>query len=105
MVVNNCVGSNDPLEPNGERWRSILSQYKIDGRPLFDLASAGGQQELDVVLGFLNQPRQASLSWRVRFRDEMKETYGRAQVITDDNMGGEFTSAFRDAFGFSILPY
>src|SRR5206468_448687 len=39
MVGNNCVGSLVPLQPDKERWRSVLAAYRIDGQPLFDLAT------------------------------------------------------------------
>lgn len=104
MVINNCVGSNDPLAPNRARWREVLAQYEIDGQPLFNLLDPSGQQQLSDVLTFLDPAHPRLSGWRLLPRDKMLERYGVATPITDDNLGAEFSSSFRDMFGFDPIP-
>ena len=43
LVSNNCVGSNAPLVIDLTRWRAVLAAYRIDGHPVFDLATPAGR--------------------------------------------------------------
>ena len=42
MCLNNCIGSLDPLVVDKARWRQVLTAYRIDGEPLFDLDRPAG---------------------------------------------------------------
>jgi predicted membrane-bound spermidine synthase len=93
MVLNNCVGSNAPLVIDRDRWRSILSSYRIDGRPSFDLATVTGRADLERMLAVADpDDRSGSLM----DRPAMEAAYGNAMLITDDNLGEEYAFVLGD---------
>jgi spermidine synthase len=102
MVVNNCVGSLTPLEPDKERWRAVLASYRIDGQPVFDLTTPEGRRTLVEVVAFMDRGRDVE-KWRTMGREEMEETCRRAEIITDDNLGHEYQSSLR-TFLASLVP-
>lgn len=92
MIINNCVGSLQPLNIDRQRWRAVLEAYKIDGQPVFDLSTTEGRERLEKVLlyGLTNEaPNHRSF---LRDRRQMEELFGGAQIITDDNLGHEYSS-------------
>jgi spermidine synthase len=98
MVMNNCVGSLTPLTINHDRWRSVLARYRIDGRPVFDLATPAGRRSFEEVLRFGDNKSSVPNGWRVLDRKKMQERYGRARLITDDNLGEEYPDTLGDLF-------
>ena len=87
MVLNNCVGSSAPLVIDRERWRAILSAYRIDGRPAFDLATVTGRAGLEQMLAVADP---GDRSGTLMARPAMTASYGEAKLITDDNLGEEY---------------
>lgn len=86
MVMNHCLASNAPLEPDANRWKKILAEYRIDGQP----AVAAGQ--LDGVVDFIQQealPVPGNM-WHWCRRPAMEAAWGKAIIITDDNLGHEY---------------
>jgi spermidine synthase len=95
MVMNNCVGSMEPLIADYARWRQILEEYQIDGRPLFKLPEESAT--LEKILAF-GQPGSARHGlWRTIDRVEMEKRYGGAEIITDRNLGEEYRSVLRES--------
>jgi len=92
MISNHCLASNDPLEWNVDRWRQVLTQYRIDGQPVFNPADPARMAELEAVLGFHQQQRlfhnESPRCWMDR--SQMQEAWGHETVITDDNLGHEY---------------
>jgi spermidine synthase len=88
LVGNNCVGSMSPLVPNGERWSTILKEYRIEGKPLFDLNTVEGRRDFQGVIGFIESGFGPSC--RLVYRQELLEDCGSAPIITDDNLGDEY---------------
>jgi spermidine synthase len=100
MVMNNCVGSLDPLVIDRERWRSVLEAYQIDGKPVFDLSSPNGTQDLEAVLSLVDNPSAALRARGYYLYDRKRMTRRfKAPIITDDNLGHEFDLGWRDLFG------
>lgn len=86
MVMNHCLASNAPLEPDRERWGKILAAYRIDGQPV---VPAG---QLEGVLNFLNGealPVPGNM-WHWCRRPAMEAAWKDALIITDDNLGHEY---------------
>jgi len=86
MVMNHCLASNAPLEPNRDRWQKILSDYRIDGQPVI------AADQIKATLGFLSQealPVPGQMS-RWCHREAMQAAWGDAAIITDDNLGHEY---------------
>lgn len=92
LVVNNCVASDAPLVWNAPRWRRVLSEYTMDGKPLFDLATPHGREALDGVTVFLKRQgdQPDGSEWRWLPREEMQARWGNERIITDDNLGHEY---------------
>ncbi|MDP1588066.1 MAG: fused MFS/spermidine synthase [Prosthecobacter sp.] len=86
MVMNHCLASNAPLEPNRDRWKKILTDYRIDGQPVI------AADQIEATLDFLTQealPEPGHMSRWCR-RPAMQTAWGAAEIITDDNLGHEY---------------
>lgn len=95
MCLNNCIASNKPLEPNQARWREVLSIYKIDGKPVFDLTTEAGKAELEKVLKLTENDMDPPTSetpdrWWIVKQERMHKLWDNALPITDDNLGHEY---------------
>ena len=96
MCLNNCVGSMQPLVVDKDRWRTVLSAYQIDGKPVFDTASAQGRADLEGVIALCDNERDpppddgTGLRWWIVNRTRMEKLWGAALPITDDNLGHEY---------------
>jgi hypothetical protein len=86
MIMNHCLASNAPLEPNRDRWQKILADYRIDGQPVI------AADQIGATLDFLTQealPESGHMSRWCR-REAMQAAWGDAEIITDDNLGHEY---------------
>ncbi len=86
MVMNHCLASSTPLEPNRERWMKTLSTYRIDGQPVI------APDQIEGVLEFLKGealPVPGDM-WHWCRRPAMQAAWGEAKIITDDNLGHEY---------------
>jgi spermidine synthase len=86
MVMNHCLASNAPLEPNRDRWQKILADYRIDGQPVI------AADQIGATLDYLTQealPESGHMSRWCR-REAMQAAWGDAEIITDDNLGHEY---------------
>lgn len=86
MVMNHCLASNSPLEPNRERWQKVLATYHIDGQPVI------APVQIDALLDFLNGetlPVPGNM-WHWCRRPAMQSAWNSAEIITDDNLGHEY---------------
>ena len=90
MVMNNCMASFAPMQPDKARWERVLTQYQIDGEPVFP--AGGDRQALDGVLKFIDQERLPKHPdwWCWCGRAAMEAAYGKFEPITDDNLGHEY---------------
>ena len=81
-MINCLFLSDTPITFDRARWRRLLESYRVDGRPVLDLAREDHRQRLDEVLAFDDF--------------ESGESVRRAQAdkrpITDDNMGTEWST-------------
>jgi spermidine synthase len=87
--------SDSPISVDGERWRRVLSEYTLDGRPVFDLTRPEGRAQLDRIVALtqtLNTPssRQSAFEWRESVLARLEG----ARLITDDNMAPEWQRLF-----------
>jgi len=86
MVMNHCLASNTPLEPNRDRWHKVLAAYHIDGQPVI------AADQINGMLDFLNGealPVPGNM-WHWCRRPAMQSAWGDAKIITDDNLGHEY---------------
>lgn len=92
--LNNMYVSNAPLRADSARLRSVLTAYKIDGKPVFDLHDPHHLERLEHIVRQLD-------TWTVppdlegfERRDSILLRTSGARTITDDNMGTEWTHDF-----------
>lgn len=86
MVMNHCLASSAPLEPDRERWRKVLADYRIDGQPVI------AADQIDSLLDYLNRealPVPGDM-WHWCRREAMQKAWSDAEIITDDNLGHEY---------------
>ncbi len=86
MVINHCLASSTPLEPNRDRWQKVLAAYHIDGQPVL------APDQIDGVLDFLKGealPIPGDM-WHWCRRPAMQSAWSDAKIITDDNLGHEY---------------
>jgi SAM-dependent methyltransferase len=82
--------SNSPITLDKSLWRTALTHYQIDGRPVFDLGKPNQRARLEEVLHLadtLDLPG-SQLESRASMLQRMKG----ARLITDDNMGTEWSA-------------
>jgi hypothetical protein len=84
--------SDSPIDVNKERWRRILLEYKIDGKPVIDLARKGDRGRLDEVLSLANSTAPVPLNHVLAMETgaTFRERFRGKRIITDDNMGTEW---------------
>jgi hypothetical protein len=91
-ILNFIAVSDSPLVLDKSRWRTALVSYRIDGHPILDLANPLQRTRLDDVLHLadtLDVPNGGLES-----RSSLLQRYKGARLITDDNMGTEWTAPF-----------
>jgi predicted membrane-bound spermidine synthase len=87
-VTNFLAVSDSPFRLDRERWRAMLSNYRIDGHPVFDLSRPEQRARLEQVLKLADEldvpggelESRASLANRLRG----------VRLVTEDNMGTEW---------------
>lgn len=84
-VVNFLALSDRPLHIDREVWRKHLVDYRIDGRPVFDLTRAEDEKRLNAVLA-MTDPASTSIEDAESIRHRCQGQ----RIITDDNMGTEW---------------
>jgi spermidine synthase len=90
-VINFMAVSDSPIDVNKERWRKILLQYKIDGRPVFNLNRREDREQLEQVLSLADSTAPApNQVVAMESGATFKERFRGRRIITDDNMGTEW---------------
>jgi predicted membrane-bound spermidine synthase len=93
-LANFCIGSMSPIDIDPVRWRHVLTAYQIDGRPIFDLANHEGRASLEDMISIATS--QGAHPGMILTREQMKQAYGTAEIITDDNLGHEYKFTLKD---------
>jgi len=89
LRINSFLAVSDsPITLDKNRWRTALSDYRIDGRPVFDLANPLQRARLEEVLHLADEldVPNGDLESRASLQSRLKG----ARLITDDNMGTEW---------------
>jgi spermidine synthase len=92
MRVGSCmVVSDTPLQLDAKRWLDVLSDYRIDGKPVFDLSQEQDRRRLREVMAMATTiDRDVAGPVTLESADHIRARTGGARVITDDNMGAEW---------------
>ncbi len=83
--------SESPLELDEARWRRILLEYRLDGKPVLDAGDPRAQQRLEQLAGFLRrQDATGDEHLAVETAESIRRRTAYARIITDDNMASEW---------------
>jgi spermidine synthase len=92
MRLGSCVVVSDaPLQLDAKRWLDVLSHYKIDGNPVFDLSQELHRRRLHEVMDMTSTiDRDVPGTITLESADHIRARTAGARIITDDNMGTEW---------------
>ncbi len=92
-VKNNLAVSDQPFQVSAERWRDVLTRYRIDGKPVFDLQRPGHRKRLAKVVSTLKGLKRKNARKATMERgDAIARRVAKRRIITDDNMGNEWNN-------------
>ncbi|MCU1303860.1 MAG: Spermine synthase [Candidatus Sulfotelmatobacter sp.] len=90
-LVNFMVVSDTPLQLNAGRWLDVLLQYRIDGKPVFDVTQPQQRRRLqEVVLLSATMDRSLPTPFTLESAPHIRARTSQTRIITDDNMGTEW---------------
>jgi predicted membrane-bound spermidine synthase len=87
-IANFLAVSDSPFTLDKDRWKEALTDYQIDGRPVFNLAIPHHQERLDEVLHVADQRDDPNGIYESQA--SMVRRLSGFPIITDDNMGTEW---------------
>ena len=87
-ISNFLAVSESPFTLDKKRWKAALTNYKIDGHPVFDLSNPLQQKRFEEVLSVTGQPN--SPTSLLESRASMLNRSADVPTITDNNMGAEW---------------
>ncbi len=105
LLLNNIIIWNGPAQWDNDRWRKVLTEYKVDGKQIFDpnnpnhnlilnrmlaLPDTLGREPAELV-GNPNFPTEKIRDqYRRRNRAQLERDCKDDEPITDDNLGHEY---------------
>lgn len=90
--------SDAPIRVDREQWRRVLSEYTLDGHPVFDLAHPEGHAQLERILSIANTIETPAEQNAFEPRESVLARIRGARLITDDNMAPEWHRLFEDVW-------
>ncbi|HZW05282.1 MAG TPA: spermidine synthase [Candidatus Nitrosotalea sp.] len=92
-VITFLAVSDSPFVLDKQRWMSVLNRYTIDGKRMFDPADSGTHTVLAAYSAFADTINQPQRLLGLEAGDALAQRLGPRHLITDDNMGAEWTEA------------
>jgi spermidine synthase len=90
-VLSFMAVSDSPIVVDKERWRKNLIEYRIEGKPVLDLANPAHQKRLDEVLGIVDSLNGlGDDAHGMESGESVRRRHAGKSIITDDNMGIEW---------------
>jgi hypothetical protein len=86
--------SDSPFAIDKNRWMSILRRYQIDGKAVFDPADPESSKILTGYMALVETVKEPPRFMGMEFSDSLRARLGKSMIITDDNMGMEWSSNF-----------
>ena len=91
LRVSNFVAASDaPLTFDQGRWRTFLTPFRLEGRPLFDAASSSDRALLEQVLARAAEVDGRNSTGGIETRGHMLARLADTELVTDDNMRVEW---------------
>ncbi len=92
-VITFLMVSDSPIVLDKSHWFSVLNQYEIDGKKIFTNATPRGQLVLAAYNAFADSIKAPPRVLGIEAGDVLADRLGARHIITDDNMGAEWTAA------------
>ncbi|HZQ96826.1 MAG TPA: hypothetical protein VFA67_17570 [Candidatus Sulfotelmatobacter sp.] len=92
-VITFLMVSDSPIVLDKNHWFSVLQQYQIDGKKVFHTDSPHGQLVLAAYNAFADSIKDPPRVLGIEAGDVLAARLGARHIITDDNMGAEWTPA------------
>ncbi len=89
-VVNFLALSDSPIRMDRDAWLRDLSEFRIDGSPMFDPSTHEGQLLLAAYSQFADSVHAPPRFVGMENNDSMRARLPRMRLFTDDNMGLEW---------------
>jgi len=97
-VITFLMVSDSPIVLDKGRWFSVLSRYEIDGKKMFEASTPRGQLVLAAYNAFADSVKEAPRVLGMEAGDMLAQRLGIRRIITDDDMGDEWTPAPKPAW-------
>ena len=83
--------SNRPIQLDKLRWRQVLENYKLEGKPVLDLSKPEAVKRLHEILEYVDTLPGIPLNYeRMDTREVLLERTRNLPIVTDDNMVTEW---------------
>jgi predicted membrane-bound spermidine synthase len=97
-VITFLMVSDSPIVFDKGHWFSVLNQYEIDGKKMFDANNPRGKLVLAGYNAFADSVKERPRVLGMEAGDMLAQRLGARRIITDDNMGAEWTPAPKPAW-------
>ena len=97
-VITFLMVSDSPIVFDKGHWFSVLNQYEIDGKKMFDVNNPRGKLVLAGYNAFADSVKERPRVLGMEAGDMLAQRLGARRIITDDNMGAEWTPAPKPAW-------
>jgi spermidine synthase len=92
-VITFLMVSDAPIVLDKAHWFSVLNQYEIDGKKMFNSSTPRGQLVLAAYNAFADSIKDTPRVLGIESGEVLAERLGARHLITDDDMGAEWTAA------------
>jgi spermidine synthase len=91
-VLNFLAVSDTPIRVDRDRWKSVLENYAIGGKPVFDFTRPRDRQRFSEMLALAAtvDSKNPEALMAMEYGDTIRERYRGKKMVTDDNMGTEW---------------
>jgi SAM-dependent methyltransferase len=93
-VINFIAVSDSPITVDKDRWISTLRRYTIDGKIVFDPIDPIAQKTLVAYMALADTLKEPPRFMGLESSDSLRRRIGKRLIITDDNMGLEWSGNF-----------
>ena len=94
-IITFLMVSDSAIVLDKEHWFSILNQYEIDGKKMFPSDTPRGQLVLAAYSAFADTIKDPPRVIGLESGDALATRLGARHIISDDNMGAEWTGAHK----------
>jgi spermidine synthase len=90
-VINLLAVSDSPITVDKDRWLAVLREYKINRKAVFEPSSPAAEKVLASYMALAATLNAPPTFFGIESSDSLRKRLGRLRIITDDNMGQEWS--------------